>query len=180
MFLESIRTLDNQVFSVISSIRTPLLTNFLTNLTNIMPYILIISFILLLFFLKKDKHHLRINLLLSYIFGYSLVLIIKFLIKAERPLNSLIPENGYSFPSGHALLATVLFLTLIFAYKNDIKNESLRYTFIALNIFLILFVSFSRIYLQVHYFSDVLAGIILGVIFFFTSKKIISRKYKLS
>ena len=72
-------------------------------------------------------------------------------------------ETGFSFPSQHAVMAIIFFSLIIFLFAEKIKNNFLKYLFIGANIILILLIGFSRIYLKVHYFSDSLAGLALGL-----------------
>ncbi|RLG10216.1 hypothetical protein DRN73_08395 [Candidatus Pacearchaeota archaeon] len=95
--------------------------------------------------------------------GFALKAFVKDLIQRPRPISSLIPVSGYSFPSGHALISIIFFTSLIYFFKDNIKNKNLRYTFITINILLFLLIGFSRIYLNVHWFSDVLGGFLLGL-----------------
>ena len=93
-------------------------------------------------------------------------------------MNMLIEETEFSFPSGHALFAALIFGFLIYVFKNEIKNKIIRYSFIIINILLMITISFSRLYLKVHWFSDVLAGFFLGI-FILTYIIILEKQFKL-
>ena len=83
--------------------------------------------------------------------------------------------DGYSFPSGHALIGVVFYGLVIFVIWHEVKQKWLK---ILLTIFFVLFIlliSFSRIYLSVHYASDVIAGIAVGFIWLVLSLNIIHR-----
>src|SRR5678810_1097061 len=85
--------------------------------------------------------------------------------------------GGYSFPSGHALIGVVFYGLVIFVIWHEVKQKWLK---IALTIFFVLFIlliSFSRIYLRVHYASDVIAGIAVGFIWLVLSLNIIPVSY---
>lgn len=88
----------------------------------------------------------------------------KLIFYKPRPLDfALYLESGYSFPSGHATLAMALYGFLIYIiYKQ--KNYRLKNLVILGLILVILAIGFSRIYLGVHYLSDVLFGYLLGFI----------------
>jgi len=87
----------------------------------------------------------------------------KVIIHRARPENALIEVSGYSFPSGHATMAIIFFSLLLYSFKDDIKNKALKNIFIASNIIFFLIIGLSRVYLNVHWFSDVLAGFGLGL-----------------
>lgn len=89
---------------------------------------------------------------------------LKYLVKAPRPNNMLIPEDGYGFPSGHATMAAVVMSLGIYYTYTRVKNVHLRYFLYVLAVSWYLLVSYSRIYLHVHYFIDVLAGGLIGVL----------------
>jgi undecaprenyl-diphosphatase len=88
----------------------------------------------------------------------------KALTHRARPENLI--ETGYSFPSGHAITAIVFVSLLIYSFRDDFKNKKIRYVLITLASSFFLLVAISRIILHVHWFSDVLAGISLGVFWF--------------
>ena len=70
----------------------------------------------------------------------------------------------YSFPSGHATTAMALFALLAYFIYRHNKNKPYRKLIVWLAALIIILVGFSRIYLGVHFLSDVLAGFILGLL----------------
>ena len=120
-----------------------------------------VFFVSLLYLQKRKKKSLV--LATSLILGLILEQVIKFFVQRERPLIQLVQEAGYSFPSGHAISSIILFSLLIYFYKNKIESYFFRIIFIFVNIFLILLVGFSRIYLNVHWLSDIIGGYALGL-----------------
>jgi undecaprenyl-diphosphatase len=165
---KSVTALDLLINSKISIIQSPFITKIMISLTNILsPALLIVSTLLLAGFLVYRKK-------LNYSFAFLLAVgggaisefLIKFIVHRPRPQNSLTEALGYSFPSGHATIAIIFFLMLIFCFKNEIKHKTGRVIFIALSIFFFLLSGFSRIYLNVHWFSDVIAGFALGSFWF--------------
>jgi len=95
--------------------------------------------------------------------GLSFESIIKIILQRVRPENALIKISEYSFPSGHATVSIIFFSILLYSFKEDIKNKVLKNIFIISNIIIILLIGFSRIYLNVHWFSDVIGGFSLGL-----------------
>ena len=81
-----------------------------------------------------------------------------------RPIPSLTSMMGYSFPSGHATTSAAFFLLMIYFFKNRFKSRYSRALFIILNVLLFSLVGFSRIYLNMHWTSDVVAGFALGLL----------------
>ena len=127
----------------------------------------------LLFYKNFKKQSLL--LLLSMGGDALLVSISKTLILSPRPVNELIVETGYSFPSGH-VTGGVVFFGLLTYFGWQIWNSSKRKTgliFFCLAIMSI--ISFDRIYLNVHWLSDVLGGYLLGM--FWLTFSILTFKY---
>lgn len=130
------------------------------------PFVLSILSIFLFGFLAYKKRWNQSLIVLFSISGWWILqYFIKLLIQRPRPENALIViPNNYSFPSGHAIMAVIFFLLLIYIFKDEMKTSKIRIFFIILNIFAFLFIGLSRIYLNVHWMSDVLAGFVLGII----------------
>lgn len=74
-------------------------------------------------------------------------------------------ETGFSFPSGHATLAAALYGFLIYLVLRMMPAGNRRSVAIVLLGLLIGLIAFSRLYLGVHYLSDVIAGLLIGGIF---------------
>jgi len=81
-----------------------------------------------------------------------------------RPAHNGIVESGYAFPSGHTFVCTAVFGLFTWILIHHLKDsEHRRFTVALSSVFLIL-IAFSRLYLGVHYVSDVLAGGLLGIL----------------
>lgn len=88
---------------------------------------------------------------------------LKFLFQRQRPmLPHLVAASGFSFPSGHAMISMVYYGILAYLFWIHSKGKIAKYFWTLSAIFLVLFVGISRIYLGVHYPSDVLAGFSAG------------------
>jgi len=128
-------------------------------------------------FVSTKKKTNRWILIISLGSGYIIEKIIKLILERPRPSLQLIQDLENSFPSGHATLSIILFSLIIYFYKDEIKNKTKKLWFIAMNIFLILLIGFSRLYANVHWLSDVLGGFALGfcifnlILFLFEKKK---------
>ena len=89
---------------------------------------------------------------------------IKLLVKRPRPDASfaLIPEDGYAFPSGHALMSVIFYGTLCYFIYRACKNKRQKIILLIAAAILVFLIGFSRIYLGVHRPSDVIAGWLIG------------------
>ena len=107
--------------------------------------------------------------------------LIKVIIARPRPeINKLVTETGYSFPSGHSITSMVFYGYLVYLTYKYINNKKIKIPLIIFLILLIPTIGLSRIYLGVHYASDVLCGFLLGtiylILFISISKKYLERK----
>jgi membrane protein DedA with SNARE-associated domain len=118
---------------------------------------------LLAFLIYRKKWYTSMLMVSSLVGGWILAAAIKYLVHRPRPGNGLVDVAGYSFPSGHATMAIIFFCFLVYSFKDDFEKRSSKVIFISVDILLFLFVGASRIYLNVHYFSDVVAGFALGL-----------------
>ncbi|WP_301924148.1 phosphatase PAP2 family protein [Ferruginibacter sp.] len=138
--------------------------------------ILLILFVL---FIKKQQYDaLKISAII--IIGTAVLFLLKFLLQRQRPLLPLIAKaHGYSFPSGHSFSSIVFYGMLAYIGYKNIKNNFLKWSLIVLLFMLAGMVGFSRIYLKLHYASDVIAGFSLGIIWLLLAKWILFGKVKI-
>ena len=169
---------DENVFRAVASQTTPGRTSFMNFITFLGKHTLLIplNFLLIGFFIYKKHKWFAIRIaslaLSSVVISFSL----KEFFKRERPELQLIGDvRGYSFPSGHALIGAVFYGLFIYIIWHEVKQKWLRIFLIVLLIVLILLISFSRIYLRVHYPSDVIAGLAIGFIWLVLSLQIIHK-----
>ncbi len=144
---------------LISDFTTPI-AKFITNFGGAI-FLLILSVIFLLF-IKNKKIGLSIGSNLVIITGLNILL--KRILQRPRPTEfRLIDETGYSFPSGHSMISMAFYGYLIYLIYKYVKNTKLKWSLITLLIILIVSIGVSRIYLGVHYTSDVLAGFLISI-----------------
>ena len=144
---------------------------------EILPLLLLAVLISLLFWLNKRKLN-AIMLMTGVGLSSILLFFLKLFFKSSRPINALVTENNFSYPSGHVLISIVLFGLLIFFYwKSFSKNKKILASI--LYIVLIIIIAFSRLYLNVHWLSDIFGSITLGSFCLFTTNylyNLISRR----
>lgn len=160
----NIYELDTSMREFAQSIRSTPLTLFFKAITNFANPFVIGGISLALLFLLKDKKQYSFALFLNLGLTALLNLSLKYIFARERPdlTQSLIMETGYSFPSGHAMFSVAFYGYLIFLLgKLKVKKSTKIPLSIGL-ILLICLVCFSRIYLGVHYFSDIIGGILIS------------------
>lgn len=160
-----INIIDDFVYRLVISLMSTRVTaimkfvSFIGSATTLIT--LSITFLLLL----KNKRTASLILLnLTTVFLINRVL--KIIIKRPRPsVLRLAVENGYSFPSGHAMVATGFYGFLIYLVLKNIKKSKTKYPLAIFLVLLILSIGVSRIYLGVHYFTDIFGGIVIGSIY---------------
>lgn len=128
-------------------------------------------------FLIKKEYRLAIYTILNILCAHLINTLIKYIIRRDRPVgHRLVSEKGYSFPSGHSMVGFAVYTFLIYLVYRNVKNKALKITLIILLSLLIFLIGFSRIYLGVHYTSDVLAGYLISFTYINMFIYIISRK----
>lgn len=132
-------------------------------ITNFGGAIFVISLTTILFFVIKDK---KIGISIITNLGIVTILnqIIKFIMQRPRPTEfRIIEETGYSFPSGHSMVSLAFYGYLVYLIYKYINNKHLKRTLIIILSILICVIGVSRIYLGVHYTSDVLGGFLISL-----------------
>lgn len=155
--------IDYQVNSLIPSIQTAAFTPIALAIGYIFDTIpvtivaLIIAVFLWFLVSRKDAVFLAVIMIINGI----LIEGFKFLTHAVRPTNMIANETSYSFPSGHATTIVVFFGTLLYLYWP--KKISWRIIFTIICVVVMDFIGFDRLYLNVHWFTDVIGGQLLAI-----------------
>ncbi len=144
---------------LISDFATPI-AQFITNLGG---EICLISSSVLLFIIIKNKK-IGICVILNLAIATILNVLLKNILQRPRPIEyRIIDESGYSFPSGHSMISMAFYGFIIYLIYKYVKNKKVKYTSISILSILIFAIGISRIYLGVHYTSDVLAGFLIAI-----------------
>jgi len=121
-----------------------------------------LSLIAYFLFIKKHKWY-SIKIPAIALSSLGLMFLLKGLFDRERPsVPLLFHAKGLSFPSGHALMSVTFYGLLVYMVFKGVKNPTLKWTLIGLLIILIMIIGGSRVYLRVHYATDVIAGYCIG------------------
>lgn len=137
---------------------------FISNSSNPVPQILISLLVFIILYLMNNKLEAICCAFNICATGFT-NLVLKNTVKRYRPMEiRLIDAHGYSFPSGHSSISTAIALVLIYFILKKIKNKKIAYTLIGLILTYLLLVGISRVYLGVHYPTDVLGGWVIAII----------------
>jgi undecaprenyl-diphosphatase len=121
-----------------------------------------LSLIAYFLFFKKHKWY-SIKIPAIALSSLGLMFLLKGLFDRERPsIPLLFHAKGLSFPSGHALMSVTFYGLIIYMVFKNVKNNRLKWSLIVLLILLIMIIGMSRVYLRVHYATDVIAGYCIG------------------
>ena len=144
---------------LISDFATPI-AKFITNFGG--AIFLVIATITLFIVIRNKK--IGISILCNLAIVTVLNQLIKRILQRPRPTEyRIIEETGYSFPSGHSMVSMAFYGYLIYLIYKYVKNKYVKWGEIVLLSILICSIGVSRIYLGVHYTSDVLGGFLVSI-----------------
>lgn len=164
VFHKEIMSGDIVGYNIISKF---LISDFVTPIakfiTNFGGAIFLVILTIVLFILIKDKK-IGISIFSNLAIITILNQLLKRILQRPRPTEfRIIEETGYSFPSGHSMISMAFYGYLIYLIYKYVKNKYIKWTAIVLLSILICCIGISRIYLGVHYTSDVLGGFLISV-----------------
>tara|TARA_R110002167_G_scaffold52494_1_gene151531 strand:+ start:570 stop:1307 length:738 start_codon:yes stop_codon:yes gene_type:complete len=161
-------TYDTTITDYVISYRSPNLTSyfkFMTNVGDVYGYLIVLVIFLLLSLLvfKRWKYVVQATLVLA-LATVSNMMLKRFIDRARPGIEHLVSVETLSYPSGHAMSAMAFYGFLIFLVTKFKIHKVIKYALIAILILLILSIGISRIYLGVHFPSDIAGGFIAGFI----------------
>ena len=164
--------LDTFIYNIIIKMQSDSVTQIFKAITFLAStkFILCLNIIALIIYIIKKRGYLLL-IPVNSIFSVVSNNLIKFLIKRPRPnVLRLVTETNYSYPSGHAMISVLFYGTIItLLNRNNIKYRKIINIILML---IILLVGVSRIYLGVHYASDIIGGYLISTgILLFTKKE---------
>ncbi len=182
VFEDKNTSFDEQVFSLINpyiNSRNTRLMQFITFFGShffLLPANIILAGIFL--FIKKHRWY-SLKIAAVSITSTAVMFLLKGLLQRQRPLVPVISNvHGYSFPSGHSFSSLVFFGMLGYIVFRTMKNKWIKWLLMLCCFGAALLVGFSRIYLKLHYTSDVIAGFCLGIIWLLLARWLLVKTEK--
>ncbi len=154
---------DNIIYAYLSIIIKEPITTIAKVITTIGSAYVIIPICLIsviCFWKKKESRYIIVNLITIFFSNQ----LLKRIVERPRPEGfHIVEELGYSFPSGHSMVSMAFYGLFIYFIYKKVKNKYIKWISIILLALLIMLIGISRIYLGVHYASDVIAGFLLSI-----------------
>jgi undecaprenyl-diphosphatase len=163
----SVQNFDEEILRWVGTLRTPFLNSMMLDITALGGLALTITLGLLavsMFLISKDPAA-AIHLAITSSGGFLISSWTKSIIARPRPsiIPQLIHASGFSYPSGHSITSAAIYLTMAILACRHYKSLQSRTLLLILAIIMITLISFSRIYLGVHYPSDTMSGALMGI-----------------
>ena len=181
LLTDNISSFDNNIYNLVISFKSNITTYVFKFFTLLCSTEFIIGMVVGLLIVSIITKNLDKGLFFSLNIGICALLnqFVKFIIHRPRPEGiNMIKENGFSFPSGHSMLSMAFYGMLIYLINKSNLNKAIK---IILDIILVLFIiltGISRIYLGVHYASDVCAAYALALAYLIIYISIANKKMK--
>ncbi len=159
----NVTAFDDTIYNFIFSLRNNFFDYFFKTITMCANTLTVIIIVIILLLIIKDKYRfiLGIDVITTVLSNQAL----KHIFMRPRPDHlRLIKEGGYSYPSGHSMISVALYGFLIYYVYHKVQNKKLKVFLISLLTLLIILIGMSRIYVGVHYPSDVLGGYTLSLL----------------
>ena len=170
---------DLQIFEAVKAQTTPAHTRLMSFITFFGTHRFFIpaNLSLIFYFLYVRKQSwLSIRVASIAITSLLLMFLLKGLFKRKRPVSPLLhPARGLSFPSGHAIMGVTFYGLLIYIISATIKEGKVKVPLIIFLLVFIQLIGFSRVYLRLHYASDVVIGYLIGTMWLLTSLEALKR-----
>jgi undecaprenyl-diphosphatase len=161
------RGLDSSILTAVAKMRRPWLTGVAVDVTALgsLTLVALISAIALCILLSLRDRAAAWQLFLNSVGAGIWTGLTKNVIERARPedVTHLVQVSGFSYPSGHSLVSASLYLTIAILAGRHLPTTKSRVLLLCLAIVIISLVGMSRVYLGVHYPSDVVSGVLLGL-----------------
>ena len=158
---------DEAAFSFAGDIASPALDKFIKFITFFASrqFLTPAALLLVAYFLFVRRHRwYSLKVPVVALGSISLNIVLKYFFDRPRPLMPLVEASGLSFPSGHSMVAASFYGLIIYLVWKHVQPVVWRNVLVILLVVFVILIGFSRIYLRVHYATDVLAGFSAGFI----------------
>lgn len=159
---------DSVILNLVHASRTPLVTRIMLEFTNFGSFgIFMLSGLIVAYLLLKNHKKEVLIFSLIVFMGAAINALLKVIIQRPRPIfDALISEKDYSFPSGHSMDSMIFFLAIIYLTYHFTGSKHKTILVALLSFFCVFMIGLSRVYLGVHYPSDILGGYLAGLLWF--------------
>lgn len=163
---ELLGRLDGAILSFFASLRTPRLTAIAVDITALgsTTVLTLVTIVFLAFMLMLKRKDLAVHLIVASAGAGLISKGLKAFFARDRPtiVEKLVQAHGHSYPSGHSLASAAVYLTLALLSYQTLKKTAHKGVVFVLAAMLVGLIGLSRIYLGVHYPTDVAGGILVG------------------
>lgn len=161
---DAVTAIDARVHALLAGVHTPFFNQFFYAITSLGFWPLVVSGLVAVvcWLCYRRLPQLILPLAVSVGSCELLTLFGKLMFHRPRPVGSLIDAGGFSFPSGHASISVAFYGFVIYLAMRSVRHWRARLNLLMLGLFVAFLIGFSRLYLGVHYLSDVVAGYLVG------------------
>ncbi|HGD6515735.1 TPA: phosphatase PAP2 family protein [Streptococcus agalactiae] len=174
---DMISYLDNITSAFFQSIRNPDLTNLMTIISTVVsPLTTSLIALVILGYQYFLNQRIAVWLFMLFFGTNALALLLKDIIARHRPMNQLVFDSGYSFPSGHTISAFLLMILVLVVARQRLRRVLSQVVFVIFALVILASVIFSRLYLENHFLTDILGSLLLGASSYYGLPAIVSLK----
>lgn len=174
---DMISYLDNITSAFFQSIRNPDLTNLMTIISTVVsPLTTSLIALVILGYQYFLNQRIAVWLFMLFFGTNALALLLKDIIARHRPMNQLVFDSGYSFPSGHTISAFLLMILVLVVARQRLRRVLSQVVFVIFALVIFASVIFSRLYLENHFLTDILGSLLLGASSYYGLSAIVSLK----
>lgn len=174
---DMISYLDNITSAFFQSIRNTDLTNLMTIISTVVsPLTTSLIALVILGYQYFLNQRIAVWLFMLFFGTNALALLLKDIIARHRPMNQLVFDSGYSFPSGHTISAFLLMILVLVVARQRLRRVLSQVVFVIFALVILASVIFSRLYLENHFLTDILGSLLLGASSYYGLSAIVSLK----
>ncbi len=156
--------IDQKIAELVISWRIPGLDRLLVGVTTMGNWqaVMVVWSTMAIWYWQKERRYF--DRWMGSMVGVGIINLIKGLVARERPPGemAIIEQGGFSYPSGHSYIAMAIYGWLVYWAGKKIGNKKIRGLWLGFGLAFVALLAGSRVYLGVHWVSDVLAGLAMG------------------